>query len=429
MNQLCDVVIVGTGVAGLYCALNLPENYHIRIITKQKADDANSFLAQGGICVLRGEDDYNDYFEDTMRAGHYENDPRTVEMVLRSSNSMIRDLLKFGVRFNHTPEGELDYTKEGAHSRPRILFHDDVTGNEITSTLLKAVRKRSNITIDEYTTMVDIFSENNVCQGIVVSGSDGQLYSISASNVVLACGGLGGLYKSSTSFPHITGDALAIALRHHIKVEHLDYIQIHPTTLFSRKPGRRFLISESVRGEGALLLDKNGNRFTDELQPRDIVSKAIQKQMKKDGSEHVWEDMRPLGEETILNHFPHIYQQCLSEGFDARYEPIPVVPAQHYLMGGIKVDLSGRTSLAGLYACGETCCNGIHGKNRLASNSLLESMVFAQRAADDIMFSANTRRPVTREIDLAQYRDLDSLFAQYRSIVLKNIERPDIYNG
>ncbi|MGI6013648.1 MAG: L-aspartate oxidase [Oscillospiraceae bacterium] len=428
MNQTCDVVIVGTGVAGLYCALNLPERFHIRIITKHEADNANSFLAQGGICVLRGEDDYNDYYEDTMRAGHYENNPRTVELVLRSSNSIILDLLRLGVRFNRTPEGTLDYTKEGAHSRPRILFHQDVTGNEITSTLLEQVRKRPNITVDEYTTMIDIISRDNVCGGVVVSGPDKQLYTISANHVVLACGGLGGLYKNSTSFPHITGDALAIALRHQVEIEHLNYIQIHPTTLFSHKAGRRFLISESVRGEGALLLDKHGNRFTDELQPRDVVSKAIWKQMEIDGTEHVWEDMRPLSETMILNHFPNIYQQCLEEGFDARYEPVPVVPAQHYLMGGIKVDLASRTSMSGLYACGETSCNGIHGKNRLASNSLLEAMVFAQRAANDIIFGPKRATPIFCDVDLTQYEDLDALFANYRDLVLQTIERLENHN-
>lgn len=422
MNKTCDVVIVGTGVAGLYCALNLPEYLNVCMITKEKADKANSFLAQGGICVLRGEDDYKDYFEDTMRAGHYENDPQVVELVLRSSNNVIRDLLRYGVQFNRDEEGNLNYTKEGAHSRPRILYHEDITGNEISSTLLAQVRRRPNITIEEDTTMVDILSKDNICGGVVVCGADGELYTIMASQVVLACGGVGGIYKNTTSFPHITGDALAIALRHHVEVEHLDYVQIHPTTLFSRKPGRRFLISESVRGEGALLLDKNGNRFTDELQPRDVVSKAIWKQMEIDQTEHVWEDMRPLGEETIRGHFPHIYQECLEEGYDACKEPIPVVPAQHYLMGGIKVDLASRSSMEGLYACGETCCNGIHGKNRLASNSLLEALVFAQRAADDIAFHANSKEAVEYPVDLTQYEDREALFADYRRLVWKQIE-------
>ena len=425
MKKRYHVVIVGTGAAGLYCALNLPERFQVCMITKQKADESDSFLAQGGICMLRGEEDYSDYFEDTMRAGHYENDPKTVDLMIRSSNSVIRDLISYGVDFARNDDGSLMFTREGAHSQPRILYHEDITGKEITSTLLRQVRSRPDITILEYTTMVDIISEKNACGGVVVAGPDGQLDSIRADYVVLACGGVGGLYENSTNFPHITGDALAIALKHNVAVEHLDYVQIHPTTLFSRKPGRRFLISESVRGEGALLYDKNGERFTDELQPRDKLSKAIQAQMEKDGTEFVWEDMRPLGRETILEHFPNIYEHCLEEGYDVLREPIPVVPAQHYFMGGIKVDVAGRTSMSRLYACGETCCNGVHGKNRLASNSLLESLVFAQRAADDIQFSGSRSLDSCEdaEVDLTPYQDLKDLFSDYRKRVKDEMER------
>ena len=193
-----------------------------------------------------------------------------------------------------------------------------------------------------------------------------------------------GLFKNSTNFSHIAGDGVGIAMKHHVEMENLDYIQIHPTTLYSKKPGRRFLVSESVRGEGALLYDKNGQRFTNELQPRDLLSQKIFAQMEKDGTEFVWEDMRPLGEKTILEHFPHIYEQCVEEGFDPRKEPIPVVPAQHYFMGGVKVDYQSRSSMENLYVVGEAACNGVHGKNRLASNSLLESLVFARRAARDM---------------------------------------------
>jgi len=239
---------------------------------------------------------------------------------------------------------------------------------------------------------------------------------------VIGTGGIGGLYKNSTNFPHITGDAIAMALRHGVACEHLDYIQIHPTTLYSHQKGRRFLISESVRGEGALLLDKNGNRFTNELQPRDVVSAAIRAQMEKDGTDHVWEDMRPIGEAAIREHFPNILERCEEEGYDPIHEPIPVVPAQHYFMGGITADLSSRTALPRLYACGETCCNGVHGRNRLASNSLLESLVFAQRAADDILYG---EPPVFTgdKPDLAPYREQEPLFAAYRQEVLTAIER------
>ena len=348
----------------------------------QNNDD--SFLAQGGICMLRGEDDYEDYFEDTMRAGHYENNKRAVNLMIRSSNDIIRDLLWRNVDFVRAEDGELAFTREGAHSRPRILFHEDITGKEITQTLLDQVKTKENIEICEYMTMVDIISKDNICGGVIAMDAKNNVYPIRSQFVVLACGGIGGLFQNSTNYPHIAGDGLGIAMKHQVKLEHLDYIQIHPTTLFSHKPGRRFLISESVRGEGALLYDKNGQRFTNELQPRDLLSQAIFEQMEKDGTDFVWEDMRPLGEKTIMQHFPNIYQHCIEEGFDPRKEPIPVVPAQHYFMGGVHVDRDSETTMPHLYAVGETSCNGVHGKNRLASNSLLESLVFAKRAAQKI---------------------------------------------
>lgn len=423
MDRNYDIVIVGTGAAGLYCALNLPDYMNVLMITKETVEDSDSFLAQGGICMMRGESDYEDYYKDTLKAGHYENDSEAVELMIRSSNHVIRDLLRYGVEFERDEDGRLAFTREAAHSQPRILYHEDISGKEITSTLLDRVRERDNITICEKTTMLDIVSTGNVCGGIVVSDSNGNVITVNAANVVFACGGVGGLYKNSTNYPHLTGDAVAIALKHDIEVKDLDYIQIHPTTLFSKKPGRRFLISESVRGEGALLYDKNGERFTDELQPRDLLSAAIREQMEKDGTEYVWEDMRPIGKEVILDHFPNIYEHCLEEGFDVLKEPIPVVPAQHYFMGGIKVDHASRSSMKGLYACGETSCNGVHGKNRLASNSLLESLVFAQRAADDMTFGDKPAERVTEEADPGEYDDLDDLFAEYRENVLAEIEK------
>ena len=422
MNEYYDVIIVGTGAAGLYCALMLPERKKILMLTKQEADLSDSFLAQGGICMLRGEDDYKDYFEDKMRAGHYENNERAVDLMIRSSNDIIRDLVFRKVDFARTADGELDFTREGAHSRPRILFHKDITGKEITSTLLKQVLTKENIEIREHMTMVDLIEKDNICGGVVAMDEENHVYPIRSQYVVLACGGIGGLYQNSTNYPHIAGDGLGIAMKHQVEVEHLDYIQIHPTTLFSRSKGRRFLISESVRGEGALLYDKNGQRFTNELQPRDIVSQAIFAQMEKDGTEFVLEDMRPLGEKTIREHFPNIYQHCIEEGFDPIKEPIPVVPAQHYFMGGIKVDLSSRTSMKGLYACGETSCNGVHGKNRLASNSLLESLVFARRAAYDMLFG-QAPDPCQAEPDLKRYEDKEVLLEDYHQVVLEGIER------
>lgn len=382
-NLQADVVIVGTGVGGCFSALNLSEDLSIIMITKSDLESSDSFLAQGGICVLH-DDDYDSYFEDTMRAGHYENRKESVDIMIRGSQDVIHDLIGYGVDFAKE-DGKLLYTREGAHSRPRILFHEDITGKEITSKLLAQIKTRKNIQIMEYTTMTDILISQGACAGIEAETSDHKKIYIHADQTIFASGGIGGRYQHSTNFPHLTGDALDISKKHGIRLEHLDYVQIHPTTLYSKKPGRRFLISESVRGEGALLYDKNGNRFVDELLPRDVVTKAIQEQMKKDGTDHVWLSLEKIPKEIILSHFPNIYQHCLEEGYDATKEWIPVVPAQHYFMGGIWVDSDSHTSMPNLYAVGETSCNGVHGKNRLASNSLLESLVFAKRAARKIM--------------------------------------------
>ena len=364
MDMYADVVIAGTGAGGLFSALSLSGDRKIIMITKSDLESSDSFLAQGGICVLRNEEDYDSYFEDTMRAGHYENRKESVDIMIRNSQDIIRRLIGYGVEFQKAPEEEdsgdkaellkeYAFTREGAHSKPRILFHEDVTGKEITGKLLAQVKKLENVAIYEYTAMTDILVKDGKCAG-------------------------------TTNFPHLTGDAIDIAKKHGIRLEHLDYVQIHPTTLYSEKPGRRFLISESVRGEGAVLLDKNMNRFVNELLPRDVVTKAIKKQMEKDGTDHVWLSMKNIDRETIMKHFPNIYSHCLEEGYDVTRECIPVVPAQHYFMGGIWVDSDSRTSMDHLFAVGETSCNGVHGANRLASNSLLESLVFAERAARKI---------------------------------------------
>lgn len=415
-----DIVIVGSGVAGLYCALNLPEYKKITIVTKDEAPKSDSFLAQGGICVLRDEADFKAFYEDTMRAGHYENNPDSVEIMIRSSQEVIRDLVFFGAKFEKDGE-EFTYTREGAHSNPRILFHEDETGKEITQNLLNTVRNRRNITLIENFTMVDLICYNNECTGIIGKDSKGEFVSITADYTVLATGGIGGLFKHSTNYRHLTGDALAVALKHKIKLQHIDYIQIHPTTLYTKKSGREFLISESVRGEGAILLNSKGERFVNELLPRDVVANAIFDEMKKEGSEHVWLSLSPIPEEEIKAHFPNIYQHCLEEGYDVTKEPIPVVPSQHYFMGGIDVDKFSKTSMERLYAVGETACNGVHGRNRLASNSLLESLVFAKRAAGHMVnnyISLESKREI--KIDPSQY---DGYEEQYKNAVLEAIEQ------
>lgn len=385
----CDVVIVGCGVAGLYCALNLPRQLSVVMLAKTTVDECDSMLAQGGICVQHDADDYAPFFEDTLRAGHFENRCESVDLMIRASRSVIDSLVDYGVQFERDETGRLRYTREGAHSRARICFHDDTTGAEITTKLLAAVRKLGNVRILENTRMSDILtSENGAgdqrCSGIAAFDAVGRALRINAQATVWACGGIGGTYERSTNFPSLTGDALHIARAHGIALEHTDYVQIHPTSLYTTEPGRAFLISESCRGEGAVLLDVHGRRFVDELQPRDVVSAAIYRQMEREGSNHVRLSFASVPKDEITGHFQHIYEHCLAEGYDITREPIPVVPAQHYFMGGVHVDRASATSMPGLYAAGETSCNGVHGKNRLASNSLLESLVFAQRAAWDI---------------------------------------------
>ena len=445
----CDVVIVGCGVAGLYCALNLPSSLSVVMLAKTTVDECDSMLAQGGICVQHDDADYAPFFEDTLRAGHYENRCESVDLMIRASRSIISDLVERGVDFERDQAGNLRYTREGAHSRPRICFHSDITGDEITSTLLARVRELPNVRILEHTCMDDILvaqeeaqvnAENaakneaaaqgkttqnatNVeiqdcaahdavapatprggdsrqpqtrCCGVLAHTSVGAQLRIFAGQTLWACGGIGGTYPRSTNFPSLTGDACAIAARHGIALEHMDYVQVHPTSLYSARPGRAFLISESCRGEGAVLLDANGKRFTDELQPRDVVSAAIYRQMAAEDSQFVRLSFANMPKDEITGHFKNIHKRCLEEGFDITREPIPVVPAQHYFMGGVWVDRNSATDMPGLYAAGETSCNGVHGKNRLASNSLLESLVFAQRAAWDICRKLGVKAPVAQ---------------------------------
>lgn len=420
-----DIFIAGSGCSGLYCALKLPADKEIIVISKSDLESNDSYLAQGGMCVLRCEDDYDAFFEDTLKAGHYENDRKSVEIMIRSSHDVLDDLLEYGVEFEREEDGSLAFTKEGAHSASRILFHEDITGKEITRKLLAEAKRRSNITMMEYTTIVDIIEKNGRCAGAVIRLPDGSLDTVEAEDVVLACGGIGGLYEHSTNYGHLTGDAIAIAIKHGIECKDMDYVQIHPTTLYAEGDERSFLISESVRGEGAHLYNKDMERFADELMPRDRLTNAIHEQMEEDGTDYVWEDMRTIPEEEIKSHFPNIAAKCMEMGYDVTKECIPVVPAQHYFMGGIKVDHESRTSMDGLYAIGETACNGVHGKNRLASNSLLESLVFAGRAARDIMEKLENDNELSGlpEVDMAAYEDAQALSEEYSRLVLDEIKR------
>lgn len=420
-----DVVIVGSGVAGLFAALCLPENKKALVITKEDLKECDSYLAQGGVCVLKNIEDFDCYFEDTMKAGHYENNPESVKVMIESSPDVINTLIELGVQFDTGSDGSYDYTREGAHRRNRILHHKDETGKEITATLLSIAKKRKNITFVTQTTMIDLVEKDNTCYGIVCEDAYGERAAILAKDIILATGGIGGLFKNSTNFPHITGDSFALALKHSIKLKDINYIQIHPTTLYSKKSGRRFLISESVRGEGAVLLNENGERFTDELQPRDVVTEAICREMEKFGTDHVYITLPTMTSEQAQKRFPNIFEACMEEGYDITKDKVPVTPGQHYMMGGIETDNNGRTSMKHLFAVGETACNGVHGKNRLASNSLLESLVFSKRAAD--LITADTSEKETYEPDT----DWDSLPTkterekEFKEIIMNEIKRKD----
>jgi len=430
MKNSYDVIIAGTGVAGLNCALHLPKKMSVLIICKDTPDKSDSYLAQGGICRLQGEEDYESYFADTMAAGHGENNAAAVECMIRSSQSVTDELISLGVDFAREADGSLAATREGGHSRNRICYHEDCTGKEITTCLMNKVSALKNVDIVPNTTMLDLLTDGKECFGLIVKTADGEVKKIFSDYTVLATGGIGGVFEKSTNFRILTGDGVAVCLKHGVAVDNINYVQIHPTTLYTTRNGRSFLISESVRGEGAHLLDKHFERFTDELQPRDVVTAEIYKQMKKDGTNYVLLDMRPIPEKELRTHFPGIVQRCAEEGVDVFKECVPVVPAQHYFMGGVRSDLDGRTTMPRLYAVGETCCNGVHGANRLASNSLLESLLFARRAAEDItktykrVEKAKAKR-AAESIDMGEYSDADKLLSTYKQSILKAIEEAE----
>ncbi|HHL2031706.1 TPA: L-aspartate oxidase [Clostridium perfringens] len=383
MKRVADVLIVGSGVAGLYASLNLREDLEIIMVSKKSVNLCNSSLAQGGIAVARGKEDFQSFIEDTLKAGKYENNIDSVRVLVEESMDNINKLIDLGANFEKDENGVL-FTKEGAHEINRIVYHKDITGKHVEDILLENVKRRKNIKIIEDCEMVDIYHRGNRCIGALFN-KDGQDLSIYAKVVILATGGIGGLFKKSTNERIITGDSIGVAIRNNIEIKDLSYIQIHPTAFFSKKSEeKRFLISESVRGEGGKLINCNGERFVDELLPRDIVSKKIYEEMKKTNSNNVFLDVSFMEKSFLQKRFPNIYNKCLEEGIDISKEPIPVAPAQHYFMGGIKVDLNGKTSMENLYAFGETSCTGVHGANRLASNSLLEALVFSRRGALEI---------------------------------------------
>lgn len=376
-----DVLIIGTGIGGLYTALNIDKNSSVLMVTNFKMRDCNSYLAQGGITTVRPGDE-GLFIEDTLRAGHRTNSPEALEVVSKESWGNVEALIKMGADFQRDESGEFKFTREAAHSKSRILFNGSETGKMIVETLIKNVKTRKNITVLEDTELLDLKISGNCVHGGCFENRNGS-FSVDAKVVVLATGGIGGLFKSSTNQVNIKGTGLALAGKYHLEIKDVQYIQHHPTALEDKKGGKLYLLSEALRGEGAVIRDHEGNRFVDELLPRDKVAEAIIERRKKSGKP-VYLDVTGLEPEYVKVRFRGIYTECLERGFDITRDFLPINPAQHYFMGGIKVDTAGRSSCKNLYVVGEAACTGLHGKNRLASNSLLEAVVFGRRAALDI---------------------------------------------
>ncbi|NSB16889.1 L-aspartate oxidase [Clostridium beijerinckii] len=384
MNKFVDVLIIGSGVSGLYCGLNLRKDLNVLIVCKDKITCSNTYLAQGGISVAKGVEDIPLYIEDTLKAGRYKNDLEAVETLINESMVNVESLIEMGIAFDRNEDGSLNFTKEGAHSVNRIVHTKDNTGESTAKILIDKVKKRENISVYENTHFVDIIEKENKCIGAMLTREDEQI-NVYAKAVVLATGGIGGLFNNSTNQRILTGDGIASAIRHGIELKDMDYIQIHPTAFYEEGENKRkFLISESLRGEGGILRNIKGERFINELLPRDVVSEAVYNQIKETEVPYVNLDIRFLGKDYIINRFSTIYEECLKRGTDITKECIKVSPAQHFFMGGIKVDLDSKTSMKNLYAVGETSCTGVHGANRLASNSLLEGLVFSRRAGISI---------------------------------------------
>ena len=388
-----DVVIVGSGLAGLYTALNVETHLTCAILAKEEIDVSNSWLAQGGIAAAVAVDDEPRFhYEDTLTAGAGLCDHAAVRVLVDEAPDEIKRLLAQGVPFDLDDSGDLSITREGGHRKNRVLHAGgDATGRETVKALSHLVAKRPNITFCAHTTFYDILLDNDGAVNGAIVTRDGEFVLIETRNIVIATGGIGQVYRTSTNPPVATGDGIAAAMRAGAEVKSLEFIQFHPTGLWSDKQeGQTFLISEAVRGDGGLLKNAKGERFMvgqhelAELAPRDIVARGIMRELEKSGETHAFVDITTKSREFLAHRFPTIFNECLSRGIDISKDWIPVAPVQHYLMGGIKTDLWGRTAIAGLYACGEAACTGVHGANRLASNSMLECLVFGRRAAEDI---------------------------------------------
>ncbi|PKM49460.1 MAG: L-aspartate oxidase [Firmicutes bacterium HGW-Firmicutes-7] len=380
MSGDIDVIIIGTGLAGLYCAMHLRDDLKVALMTNSKITECNTYLAQGGITTVLNEADKELFIQDTLKAGMYKNNKEAIEIAAEEAMDNIITLQNIGVTFDKKDD-YFDFTSEGGHSVNRIVHYADLTGKKVFETVLAYVRTKKNITITENITLVDVLIEKDACKGVLVLKDD-EPQVVYSKKTVLATGGIGGLFKKSTNQRILKGVATSIALRHDIEIKDTECIQYHPTGLYDPKQREKyFLISESLRGEGAKLINIHGNRFVDELLPRNVVTKAMLEEQKATNSEFQYLDISFKEEIYLKNRFPLIYKECKERGIDITKQPIPVTPVQHYAMGGICVNLDSQTSMKNLYACGECSCTGLHGANRMASNSLLEALVFSRRAA------------------------------------------------
>ena len=406
MDIKTDVLVIGSGIAGLFAALKISEFAEVVLITKKEKNESNTNYAQGGIAsVIDPNDTFEKHIEDTLIAGAGLCHRNTVEIIVEEGPQRINDLMSLGTEFTKK-NGKLDLAKEGGHSMPRIVHAKDLTGREVERALVQQVIENENIRLIENTIAIDLITEHNVqklknsplnnrnCWGAYALNCDtNEVLKISSKATVLATGGLGQVYLHTTNPKIATGDGYAMAYRAGAMVSNMEFVQFHPTSFYSTKSNNNspaFLVSEAVRGFGGILRTKDGEAFMPkydsrkDLAPRDIVARAIDNELKKRGDDFVYLDITHRDKEEIMDHFPNIYNHCLENGLDISKDFIPVVPAAHYSCGGVVVDEYSRASLKGLYACGEVSMTGVHGANRLASNSLLEAVVFAHRAAEDI---------------------------------------------
>lgn len=388
-----DVLIVGTGISGIYAALNLDSSLNILMLSKKELSLCNSALAQGGVAAVMDNknDDFELHIKDTLIAGQYANNLDNVRILVKQGPRDVEGLVeKYGVDFDKNEDGSLALTLEGGHSRRRIAHHKDTTGYEIETALIEQVQKLKNVSVINNSVLCRLEKKDGMFFADVFTQDKSHKY-YCAPYVIMATGGIGRVYNFTTNSEIATGDGISLAAGLGAKIAHLSYVQFHPTAFADHENHECFLISEAVRGEGAYLLNCDKERFMPryeperkELAPRDVVSNCIMEEQKKTGSDRFWLDISHKDADFVKNRFPMIYNKVLEKGYDMTKEPIPIYPCQHYLMGGIDVNGTGATCVDGLYAAGECSHTGVHGKNRLASNSLLEALVFSRLIAEDI---------------------------------------------